>query len=45
VPVLTAIAARRYLRLADGAFVHRATSNTLVASEMPIVVTRRSPAR
>lgn len=42
--VLSAIAARRYLRLAGGASVHPVTSSTLVASEMRIVVTRRSPA-
>ena len=43
--VLSAIAARWQLRLADGASVHPVTSSTLVASELPIIVTRRSPAR
>jgi hypothetical protein len=42
--VLSANAARWDLRLPDGASVHPATSSTLVANEMPIVVTRRSPA-
>jgi cytochrome P450 len=43
--VLSAIAARWDLRLADGASVRPVASSTLVASELPIVVTRRSPAR
>ena len=43
--VLSAIAARWDLRLADGASVRPVTSSTLVASELPIIVTRRSPAR
>ena len=42
--VLSAIAARWDLRLADGASVHPVTSSTLVANELPIVVTRRFPA-
>ena len=39
--LLSAIAARWQLRLADGADVHPLVSSTLVPSELPIVVTRR----
>jgi cytochrome P450 len=39
--LLSAIAARWQLRLADGASVHPVTSSTLVPSELPITVTRR----
>jgi cytochrome P450 len=39
--LLSAIAARWQLRLADGAVVHPVVSSTLVPSELPIVVTRR----
>ena len=39
--LLSAIAARWHLRLADGADVHPVVSSTLVPSELPIVVTRR----
>jgi cytochrome P450 len=39
--LLSAIAARWHLRLADGAVVHPVVSSTLVPSELPIVVTRR----
>jgi pentalenene oxygenase len=39
--LLSAIAARWQLRLADGAEVHPVVSSTLVPSELPIVVTRR----
>ena len=39
--LLSAIAARWHLRLADGADVHPVLSSTLVPSELPIVVTRR----
>jgi cytochrome P450 len=39
--LLSAIAARWQLRLADGAAVHPVVSSTLVPSELPIVVTRR----
>lgn len=39
--LLSAIAARWQLRLADGAAVHPVTSSTLVPSELPIIVTRR----
>jgi len=39
--LLSAIAARWDLRLADGASVHPVTSSTLVPNELPIVVTRR----
>jgi cytochrome P450 len=40
--VLSAIAARWQLRLADGAGVHPVVSSTLVPSELPIIVTRRA---
>jgi len=40
--VLSAIAARWQLRLADGACVHPVTSSTLVPDQLPIVVSRRS---
>ena len=40
--LLSAIAARWHLRLADGASVHPVVSSTLVPSELPIVVTRRA---
>jgi cytochrome P450 len=40
--VLSAIAARWHLRLAPGASVHPVISSTLVANELPIVVTRRA---
>ena len=39
--LLSAIAARWQLRLADGATVHPEISSTLVPSELPIIVTRR----
>jgi cytochrome P450 len=39
--LLSAIAARWQLRLADGARVHPVVSSTLVPSELPVVVTRR----
>jgi len=39
--LLSAIAARWQLRLADGAVVRPVVSSTLVPSELPIVVTRR----
>jgi cytochrome P450 len=39
--LLSAIAARWQLRLADGAAVHPVVSSTLVPSELPIIVTRR----
>jgi cytochrome P450 len=39
--LLSAIAARWQLRLADGATVHPVVSSTLVPSELPITVTRR----
>jgi cytochrome P450 len=39
--LLSAIASRWQLRLADGAVVHPVVSSTLVPSELPIVVTRR----
>jgi cytochrome P450 len=39
--LLSAIAARWQLRLADGAAVHPVVSSTLVPSELPITVTRR----
>jgi cytochrome P450 len=39
--LLSAIAARWHLRLADGARVHPVVSSTLVPSELPIVVTSR----
>ena len=39
--LLSAIAARWDLRLADGADVHPVVSSTLVPSELPIIVTRR----
>jgi cytochrome P450 len=38
--LLSAIAARWRLRLADGAAVHPVVSSTLVPSELPIIVTR-----
>jgi cytochrome P450 len=41
--LLSAIAARWQLRLADGADVHPVVSSTLVPSELPVIVTRRSP--
>ena len=40
--LLSAIAARWQLRLADGADVHPVVSSTLVPSELPIIVTRRA---
>jgi len=40
--LLSAIAARWHLRLADGAAVHPVVSSTLVPSELPIIVTRRA---
>ncbi len=40
--VLSAIAARWQLRLADGACVHPVTSSTLVPDQLPIVVSGRS---
>jgi cytochrome P450 len=39
--LLSAIAARWQLRLADGADVHPVISSTLVPSELPVTVTRR----
>jgi cytochrome P450 len=39
--LLSAIAARWQLRLADGADVHPLVSSTLVPSELPVIVTRR----
>jgi cytochrome P450 len=39
--LLSAIAARWQLRLADGVAVHPVISSTLVPSELPIIVTRR----
>jgi cytochrome P450 len=39
--LLSAIAARWNLRLADGASVHPVVSSTLVPSELPVIVTRR----
>jgi cytochrome P450 len=39
--LLSAIAARWRLQLADGADVHPVVSSTLVPSELPIIVTRR----
>jgi hypothetical protein len=39
--LLSAIAARWQLWLADGAAVHPVVSSTLVPSELPIIVTRR----
>jgi cytochrome P450 len=41
--LLSAIAARWHLRLADGAAVHPVVSSTLVPSELPVIVTRRAP--
>jgi cytochrome P450 len=43
--LLSAIAARWHLRLADGADVRPETSSTLVPSELPIIVTRRNRRR
>jgi len=40
--LLSAIAARWHLRLADGACVHPVVSSTLVPNELPIIVTRRT---
>ena len=40
--LLSAIAARWQLRLADSADVHPVVSSTLVPSELPIIVTRRA---
>jgi cytochrome P450 len=40
--LLSAIAARWQLRLADGATVRPEVSSTLVPSELPIIVTRRA---
>jgi len=40
--LLSAIAARWHLRLADGACVHPVVSSTLVPSELPVTVTRRA---
>jgi len=40
--LLSAIAARWHLRLADGASVHPVVSSTLVPRELPIIVTRRA---
>jgi hypothetical protein len=40
--LLSAIAARWHLSLADGAAVHPVISSTLVPSELPVIVTRRS---
>jgi cytochrome P450 len=40
--LLSAIAARWHLRLADGASVHPVVSSTLVPNELPIIVTRRT---
>jgi cytochrome P450 len=42
--LLSAIAARWHLRLADGASVHPVLSSTLVPDELPIIVTRRPAA-
>ncbi|HMI23950.1 MAG TPA: hypothetical protein VK594_05625 [Streptosporangiaceae bacterium] len=39
--LLSAIAARRHLRLGDGARVHLAVSSTLVPNGPPVPVTRR----
>jgi pentalenene oxygenase len=39
--LLSAIAARWHLRLADGASVHPVVSSTLVPNDLPIIVTRR----
>jgi cytochrome P450 len=39
--LLSAVAARWQLRLADGADVHPVVSSTLVPSELPMIVTRR----
>jgi cytochrome P450 len=39
--LLSAIAARWHLHLADGASVHPVVSSTLVPNELPIIVTRR----
>jgi len=39
--LLSAVAARWQLRLADGAVVHPVVSSTLVPSELPVIVTRR----
>ncbi|HEY2278317.1 MAG TPA: cytochrome P450 [Streptosporangiaceae bacterium] len=41
IPLLSAIAARWQLRLADGATVRPEVSSTLVPNELPIIVTRR----
>jgi cytochrome P450 len=41
--LLSAIAARWQLELADGADVHPVVSSTLVPSELPVTVTRRPP--
>jgi cytochrome P450 len=40
--LLSAIAGRWHLRLADGASVHPVVSSTLVPSELPVIVTRRA---
>ena len=40
--LLSAIAARWHLRLADGARVQPVVSSTLVPSELPVIVTRRA---
>jgi cytochrome P450 len=40
--LLSAIAARWHLRLADGACVHPVVSSTLVPNELPVIVTRRT---
>jgi cytochrome P450 len=40
--LLSAIAGRWHLRLADGASVHPVVSSTLVPSELPVIVTRRT---
>jgi cytochrome P450 len=40
--LLSAIAARWHLRLADGASVRPVVSSTLVPSELPIIVTHRA---
>jgi cytochrome P450 len=40
--LLSTIAARWQLRLADGADVHPVVSSTLVPSELPVIVTRRA---
>jgi cytochrome P450 len=42
--LLSAIAGRWHLRLADGASVHPVVSSTLVPSELPVIVTRRGQA-